>query len=1168
VAIKRPGRVRRLLADLRHRETRRPALDRIRSKVSLIPGTLLRARSDAATDNPATDGHDSTVASRPDRWYVREWFRLAAAVAGSGRAPGSRAPDPRSATDITRLARRQRAEAGLAEALSQGEPLESATCSSVAALTDLQEWNAAWAMTEGVGRLPGGSTATALGRAVLHHRRRQFDRAWNAVQRLDDETLATFIPVEAVDAALSAGSAEALGRALSIGRAGEVMTTAVVVDLAGRFLAFGERERAAALVAELHSRPSMVLDERRRLALARVEDWLDRRPHPIPDHAIPIGVIDYTSPDFALASGNLGDHIQTLSLVANLARFSNVRFSGEDGLGTLAGELQGRVRPGLRLAHGAGAVNLIPIDRDFSTAGDVPTGTWLVAFGWHMHPLFDLRYDFPYHPNIRPLFVSFHVNRLDMLSDEALGYLRVHGPVGCRDWTTVFLLLSAGVDAFFTGCLTTTVDAIFPTREAAFRGGRAVGVIDVPERAAGPHARDIRSYSHQSDDVRYRSMADGMRAASERLTTYQRDLERVVTGRLHAYLPLTSLGVPVEFIPTHPGDVRFAGLIGLRPDEPRLDDIRDGIRSLIAETFEAILAGATEDDAYTLWRELTRERVAEARARFEAPAVDPPTTIDVTAAVASSWAGVRRSGPHELVDPATVSDVVLCFDQNVLTPAAVLIESLLANASGPIRLWILGRGVPDAYTAWLTTAFPSLPITFLPCDRIAYGSTGQPRRVPSRITISTMDRLLLPHMLSDVDRILYLDVDTLMLGDVSRLASIDLDSRPVAARDSNVSEASEWRAAGRQLDEPEATELRRRMGARHAYGSAALNAGVLLLDLDRMRRDDFTATQLAMVERFGLNDQDAMLAYVGPERVVLDAAWNALPVLEDPHDPALIHWASLDKPWDAALTYGQEDWLRYATRLHDRAGPAPTTDVVVSATPGSLADPIEIGPRTRSVSSKVEQVIDAVVREHLSYLDATSLRTLAAMVETIEADGIDGLIIEAGTARGGSAITMAAAKSTGRPMRVYDVFGMIPPPGERDGDDVHRRYATIASGRSKGIGDETYYGYRDDLVAEVRDSFERHGLPVADNRIELVEGRFEDTIRIAEPVALAHLDGDWYASTMVCLTMIAPRLTVGGRLVIDDYDTWSGCRAAVIEYFADRPGFRFERRGRLHIVRV
>ncbi|HEX2756617.1 MAG TPA: TylF/MycF/NovP-related O-methyltransferase, partial [Candidatus Limnocylindrales bacterium] len=296
--------------------------------------------------------------------------------------------------------------------------------------------------------------------------------------------------------------------------------------------------------------------------------------------------------------------------------------------------------------------------------------------------------------------------------------------------------------------------------------------------------------------------------------------------------------------------------------------------------------------------------------------------------------------------------------------------------------------------------------------------------------------------------------------------------------------------------------------------------------------------------------------------------WNAMPVLEDVRDPSLIHWASFGKPWEPELTYGQDRWLEYAARLHDRAGAPPTADEGTSGRVGSIRNPDSIGPATGELSAAIEGVIEAVRSEHLSYLDASSLRTLAATVESIEADGIDGLIIETGTARGGSAITMAAAKSTTRRMKVYDVFGMIPPPGEKDGDDVHRRYATIASGASKGVGGETYYGYREDLLAEVRESFGRHGVPIGDHNVELIQGLFEDTLTLDEPVALAHLDGDWYASTMTCLTRIAPLLVVGGRFVIDDYDTWSGCRAAVDEYFARRDGFRFERRGRLHIVRV
>jgi len=216
---------------------------------------------------------------------------------------------------------------------------------------------------------------------------------------------------------------------------------------------------------------------------------------------------------------------------------------------------------------------------------------------------------------------------------------------------------------------------------------------------------------------------------------------------------------------------------------------------------------------------------------------------------------------------------------------------------------------------------------------------------------------------------------------------------------------------------------------------------------------------------------------------------------------------------------------------------------------------------------RVVEAIEAVRAEKLTYLKTGMLEDLAAGVLRLERDGVGGLVVEAGAARGGSAIVLAAAKSPDRPMKVYDVFGMIPPPSDRDGADVHRRYETISAGGAKGPGGETYYGYRDDLYHEVEASFARHGVPVQEHDVELVRGLFEDTIRLDEPVALAHLDGDWYESTMTCLTRIAPLLVSGGRIVLDDYYTWSGCRRAVDEYFAGREGFRFEHRTRLHVVR-
>ena len=217
---------------------------------------------------------------------------------------------------------------------------------------------------------------------------------------------------------------------------------------------------------------------------------------------------------------------------------------------------------------------------------------------------------------------------------------------------------------------------------------------------------------------------------------------------------------------------------------------------------------------------------------------------------------------------------------------------------------------------------------------------------------------------------------------------------------------------------------------------------------------------------------------------------------------------------------------------------------------------------------ELEATIARARKEHLTYLKPDNLRELAARVLDVEKHGLPGLVIEAGTARGGSAIVMAAAKAPERPMKVYDVFGMIPPPSDQDGEDVHARYAKITAGDARGPGGEQYYGYRDDLYDEVEQSFSRLGVPTAERNVDLVKGLFEDTIDLDEPVALAHLAGDWYESTMTCLTRIAPLVVPGGRIVLDDYYAWSGCRTAVDEYFKDRDGFRLEHGSRLHVVRA
>jgi asparagine synthase (glutamine-hydrolysing) len=164
---------------------------------------------------------------------------------------------------------------------------------------------------------------------------------------------------------------------------------------------------------------------------------------------------------------------------------------------------------------------------------------------------------------------------------------------------------------------------------------------------------------------------------------------------------------------------------------------------------------------------------------------------------------------------------------------------------------------------------------------------------------------------------------------------------------------------------------------------------------------------------------------------------------------------------------------------------------------------------------------------------------------------------------------LAAAKARERPLHLYDTFGLIPPPSDRDGEDVQARYELIAAGEAEGPGGSRYYGYEDDLLGQIAELFHEHGYPPEEQNVEFMQGLFQDTMQIEDPVALAHLDSDWFESVYTCLERIAPRLSVGGRFVIDDYGAWSGARDAVDEFFAARRDeFEFEEHARLHIVRT
>lgn len=198
----------------------------------------------------------------------------------------------------------------------------------------------------------------------------------------------------------------------------------------------------------------------------------------------------------------------------------------------------------------------------------------------------------------------------------------------------------------------------------------------------------------------------------------------------------------------------------------------------------------------------------------------------------------------------------------------------------------------------------------------------------------------------------------------------------------------------------------------------------------------------------------------------------------------------------------------------------------------------------------VDTLIGEIRGANLSYCGFPKLENLAEAVSRIQKTRVPGRYIEAGVALGGSAILLGRLKPSAVPLDLYDVYGMIPPPGANDGGDAHARYEEIRAGISKGLGGDIYYGYVSGLIDVVKNNLRQFGLDPDEGNIRCLPGLFEETLYPEGSVALAHIDCDWYDSVKVCIERISPQLSPGGIIIFDDYSSYAGCRRAVDEWLA------------------
>jgi O-methyltransferase len=90
------------------------------------------------------------------------------------------------------------------------------------------------------------------------------------------------------------------------------------------------------------------------------------------------------------------------------------------------------------------------------------------------------------------------------------------------------------------------------------------------------------------------------------------------------------------------------------------------------------------------------------------------------------------------------------------------------------------------------------------------------------------------------------------------------------------------------------------------------------------------------------------------------------------------------------------------------------------------------------------------------------------------------------------------------------------------------------------------------LIDVVKANISSFGCNVDDQRILLIKGIFISTLPLYNDIsiAIAHVDCDWYEPVLYRLNFVWPRLSLGGFIVVDDYNDWNGCKKATDEFLS------------------
>lgn len=281
-----------------------------------------------------------------------------------------------------------------------------------------------------------------------------------------------------------------------------------------------------------------------------------------------------------------------------------------------------------------------------------------------------------------------------------------------------------------------------------------------------------------------------------------------------------------------------------------------------------------------------------------------------------------------------VISVVVASDDNYAPHLGALIASIFANISpvAIVDLLILDGGISPLNQAMLGRLVPTrASIHFIPMsDEFTSFFTHM------HFSRATFYRLILDSMLVSRNKVLYLDCDTIVLGDLLELWEIELEQKPIAAVHDYIMEhfcKSKVLSADFTGSLPARGYLTEYVGIPAEHVDSYFQAGVLILNLRRLRELDLSKRMVeSLVSRkYWFLDQDVLNKYFCGDHVQLSAEWNFVNCTDDiSHSldrrrareldqarckPKVIHYAGYEaKPWVNRSAFMGEYYFYYLRR--------------------------------------------------------------------------------------------------------------------------------------------------------------------------------------------------------------------------------------------------------------